>query len=102
MCVVLRCSCVLFRDGGLCKLTLSACRKFVVGAFMHSEKYAGDDPLLICWRIVNNPTQTWLSTLRASVPEWPWHFLNFLPEPQGQGSLRPTFGAARFTGAGLI
>ena len=21
----------------------------------------------------------------------PWHFLNFLPEPQGQGSLRPTF-----------
>ncbi len=23
----------------------------------------------------------------------PWHFLNFLPEPQGQGSLRPTFGA---------
>ena len=22
----------------------------------------------------------------------PWHFLYFLPEPQGQGSLRPTFG----------
>ena len=21
---------------------------------------------------------------------WPWHFLNFLPEPQGHGSLRPT------------
>ncbi len=24
----------------------------------------------------------------------PQHFLNFLPLPQGQGSLRPTFGAA--------
>src|ERR1700722_8248300 len=24
-------------------------------------------------------------------PYAPWHFLNFLPEPQGQGSLRPTF-----------
>ena len=23
---------------------------------------------------------------------WPWHCLNFLPEPQGQGSLRPTLG----------
>src|ERR1044072_8679420 len=22
----------------------------------------------------------------------PWHFLYFLPEPHGQGSLRPTFG----------
>src|ERR1700677_2174416 len=29
----------------------------------------------------------------------PWHFLYFLPEPQGQGSLRPTFAAAR-TGLG--
>ena len=26
----------------------------------------------------------------------PWHFLNFLPDPQGQGSLRPTFGLARW------
>src|SRR6202041_875663 len=25
----------------------------------------------------------------------PWHFLYFFPEPQGQGSLRPTFAAAR-------
>src|SRR5918997_5003236 len=24
----------------------------------------------------------------------PWHFLYFLPEPQGQGSLRPTSGTA--------
>ncbi|VTM56988.1 Uncharacterised protein [Klebsiella pneumoniae] len=23
---------------------------------------------------------------------WPQHFLNFLPEPQGQGSLRPISG----------
>jgi hypothetical protein len=29
----------------------------------------------------------------------PWHFLYFLPEPQGQGSLRPTFAAER-TGFG--
>src|SRR3954466_14258936 len=27
----------------------------------------------------------------------PWHFLYFLPEPQGQGSLRPTFGSRRLT-----
>src|SRR5271163_3549585 len=25
----------------------------------------------------------------------PWHFLYFLPEPQGQGSLRPTFSPVR-------
>jgi hypothetical protein len=25
----------------------------------------------------------------------PWHFLNFLPEPHGQGSLRPTFSPVR-------
>src|SRR5579863_1209435 len=29
----------------------------------------------------------------------PWHFLYFLPEPQGQGSLRPTLAPAR-TGLG--
>src|SRR2546428_3160093 len=30
----------------------------------------------------------------------PWHFLNFLPLPQGQGSLRPTpaYGFAAATG----
>src|SRR6267154_3906742 len=27
----------------------------------------------------------------------PWHFLYFFPEPQGQGSLRPTFAPARTT-----
>src|SRR5580700_2546350 len=30
-------------------------------------------------------------------PHAPWHFLYFLPEPQGQGSLRPTFSAPRTT-----
>src|SRR5204862_2014057 len=30
----------------------------------------------------------------------PWHFLYFLPEPQVQGSLRPTFCEPRLTGAG--
>lgn len=28
-------------------------------------------------------------------PSFPWHCLNFLPEPQGQGSLRPTLRALR-------
>src|SRR5438874_3503128 len=27
----------------------------------------------------------------------PWHFLYFLPLPQGHGSLRPTFGSSRRT-----
>src|SRR5882672_3447272 len=27
----------------------------------------------------------------------PWHFLNFFPEPQGLGSLRPTFALERTT-----
>ena len=28
---------------------------------------------------------------RRDYTDTPWHFLNFLPEPHGQGSLRPTF-----------
>jgi hypothetical protein len=28
----------------------------------------------------------------------PWQCLNFLPDPQGQGSLRPTFWPARVKG----
>ena len=36
---------------------------------------------------------------RRSYAEVPWHFLYFLPEPQGQGSFRPTLAAAR-TGFG--
>lgn len=28
----------------------------------------------------------------------PWHFLYFLPDPQGQGSLRPTLSSPRWTG----
>src|SRR5438105_2078169 len=27
----------------------------------------------------------------------PWHFLYFLPDPQGHGSLRPTFASCRLT-----
>ena len=36
---------------------------------------------------------------RSAVPAQalPWHCLNFLPLPQGQGSLRPTLGASRLT-----
>ncbi len=32
----------------------------------------------------------------------PQHCLNFFPLPQGQGSLRPTLGASRRTGAGEL
>ena len=32
------------------------------------------------------------------LPYVPQHFLNFLPLPHGQGSLRPTLGPLRFTG----
>src|SRR3990170_1151931 len=35
--------------------------------------------------------------LRAACYAAPWHFLYFLPLPQGQGSLRPTFGSSRLT-----
>src|SRR4030042_1153933 len=30
----------------------------------------------------------------------PWHFLYFLPDPHGQGSLRPTLGVERRTVVG--
>src|ERR1700747_19897 len=30
----------------------------------------------------------------------PWHFLNFFPDPQGQGSLRPTFDQSTLAGTG--
>src|SRR5215207_8233765 len=30
----------------------------------------------------------------------PWHFLYFLPEPQGQGSLRPTLASLLALGCG--
>ena len=32
----------------------------------------------------------------------PWHFLYFLPEPQGQGSLRPTLAEPRTTVWGAL
>src|SRR3954447_7828403 len=31
---------------------------------------------------------------KISADQAPWHFLNFLPEPHQQGSLRPTFWSA--------
>ena len=34
-------------------------------------------------------------------PAAPWHCLNLRPLPQGQGSLRPTFGASRRTASTL-
>ena len=35
----------------------------------------------------------------GGAPSAPQHFLNFLPLPQGQGSLRPIFGPPRTIGA---
>src|ERR1044072_2111295 len=35
----------------------------------------------------------------AASSSLPWHFLYFLPEPHGHGSLRPTLGRSRLTGA---
>ena len=32
-----------------------------------------------------------------AAPAAPWHFLYFLPDPHGQGSLRPTLAVLRFT-----
>src|SRR5215471_16397931 len=37
----------------------------------------------------------------AVVPA-PWHFLYFLPDPQGQGSLRPTLADPRTTCCGVV
>ena len=33
--------------------------------------------------------------VRAGARHAPWHFLNFFPDPHGQGSLRPTLGDSR-------
>lgn len=50
--------------------------------------------------IVNAVTKCPVSKLRV-VGYLPWQRLNFLPEPHGHCSLRPTFGiAAVTTGAG--
>src|SRR4051812_34701938 len=38
---------------------------------------------------------------QAVVPA-PWHFLYFLPEPQGQGSFLPTLAAPRATCCGAV
>src|SRR5687768_13308013 len=41
------------------------------------------------------------SSLSSVVPSVvPWHFLNFLPLPHGQRSLRPILGAERAAGGG--
>src|SRR6266571_2582229 len=40
-------------------------------------------------------------SLAAASSSLPWHFLYFLPEPHGHGSLRPTFGLSRLTGSVL-
>ena len=41
---------------------------------------------------VRGPFTSYLSPLTFYCPT-PWHFLYFFPEPQGQGSFRPTVGS---------
>src|SRR5688500_17572628 len=38
--------------------------------------------------------------LRLCYDAVPWHFLNFFPDPHGQGSLRPTFDQSAAPAAG--
>src|ERR1700690_3262243 len=38
--------------------------------------------------------------MQCGYPATPWHFLYFLPLPQGQGSLRPTLGCVLRMGCG--
>ncbi len=35
---------------------------------------------------------SWFISYPSAAAAAPWHFLYFLPEPHGHGSLRPTFG----------
>src|SRR4051812_4865672 len=44
---------------------------------------------------ISSPHTFLLSSRHSGPLQTPWHFLYFLPLPQGQGSLRPTFGASR-------
>jgi hypothetical protein len=48
------------------------------------------------FRIVLVPQQ--LTSIECRYSDFPQHFLNLRPLPQGQGSLRPTLGSARVTG----
>jgi hypothetical protein len=53
-----------------------------------SPEYRGEGVNLVVgkWQINAEPTPYTM----APPPERMWQFLNFLPLPQGQGSLRPT------------
>src|SRR3954451_10296979 len=52
----------------------------------------GRPPRRGAWIRLRSPHQA-----SGEVVDAPWHFLYFLPLPQGHGSLRPTFGSSRFT-----
>src|SRR5689334_17951414 len=48
-------------------------------------------------RIRNGRFESEEARVSAACVYAPWHFLYFLPEPQGQGSLRPTLSSLRWT-----
>ena len=50
----------------------------------------------IRWLYASGEDPGWRCLVYAALPQ---HFLNFLPEPQGHGSLRPTLVGVR---AGLV
>ena len=41
-------------------------------------------------------------TRHSSLTQRPQQFLNFFPDPQGQGSFRPVFGTPERTGIGCV
>jgi hypothetical protein len=50
-------------------------------------------PKMLCSNLTNQLQNIkYKAQARTGQPEIPWHFLYFLPDPHGQGSLRPTFG----------
>jgi len=51
-------------------------------------------------RVTSGPSRISLSPPALHPRQRPQHFLYFLPLPQRQGALRPTFFSFRLTGAG--
>ncbi len=67
-----------------------------------ADKATDAAPAPVSYAMISLPTITasaaWPPTLRVNQADSaPQHFLYFLPLPQGQSSLRPTFGSSRTT-----
>ena len=63
-------------------------KMYKTGKTMQKARPGSVAPLLSLGRTCLTPR------LRGYQSPLPWQFLYFLPEPQGQGSLRPILGAA--------